>query len=110
MMPRFSVGSSCLPAVCRIRSSTGCVVAAFLVTIRQEWLRVLDGPLPFLPFWPENGVSGMRMVVFSILLLIIILFFRNGLFGRREITWRAIGRRLSALAGHHKEGEVKAHE
>ena len=26
MIPRFPVGSSCLPAVCRIRSSTGCVV------------------------------------------------------------------------------------
>lgn len=92
-------------------SISGSVVAAFLVTIGQEWLRVLDGPLPFLPFWPENGVSGMRMVVFSILLLIVILFFRNGLFGHREITWSAIGRRLSALAGHgSKSGEVKAHE
>ena len=92
-------------------SISGSVVAAFLVTIGQEWLRVLDGPLPFLPFWPENGVSGMRMVVFSILLLIVILFFRNGLFGHREITWSAIGRRLSALAGHGgKSGEVKAHE
>lgn len=92
-------------------SISGSVVAAFLVTIGQEWLRVLDGPLPFLPFWPENGVSGMRMVVFSILLLIVILFFRNGLFGHREITWSAIGRRLSALAGHgSSSGEVKAHE
>ena len=92
-------------------SISGSVVAAFLVTIGQEWLRVLDGPLPFLPFWPENGVSGMRMVVFSILLLIVILFFRNGLFGHREITWSAIGRRLSALAGHgSSSGEVKVHE
>ena len=92
-------------------SISGSVVAAFLVTIGQEWLRVLDGPLSFLPFWPENGVSGMRMVVFSILLLIVILFFRNGLFGHREITWSAIGRRLSALAGHgSSSGEVKAHE
>lgn len=92
-------------------SISGSVVAAFLVTIGQEWLRVLDGPLPFLPFWPENGVSGMRMVVFSILLLIVILFFRNGLFGHREITWSAIGRWLSALTGHgSSSGEVKAHE
>lgn len=91
-------------------SISGSVIAAFLVTIGQEWLRVLDGPLPFLPFWPESGVSGMRMVVFSILLLIVILFFRNGLFGHREITWSSVGRRLSALAGHGKSGEVKAHE
>ena len=36
----------------------------------------------------------MRMVVFSVLLLIIILFFRNGLFGHNEVTWTSIGRRL----------------
>ena len=88
-------------------SISGSVLAAFIVTIGQEWLRVLDGPLPFLPFWPENGVSGMRMVVFSLLLLIIILFFRNGLFGHKEVTWSSIGRRLAALGGHK---EVSHHE
>ena len=89
-------------------SISGSVLAAFIVTIGQEWLRVLDGPLPFLPFWPESGVSGMRMVVFSILLLIVILFFRNGLFGHNEITWRSIGNRLRALSGHSRE--VSGHE
>ena len=83
-------------------SISGSVLAAFIVTIGQEWLRVLDGPLPFLPFWPESGVSGMRMVVFSVLLLIIILFFRNGLFGHKEVTWSSIGKRLAALSGHEK--------
>lgn len=91
-------------------SISGSVLAAFIVTIGQEWLRVLDGPLPFLPFWPENGVSGMRMVVFSILLLVVILFFRNGLFGHKEITWAAVGRRLSVLAGHKQSKEVSANE
>ena len=49
----------------------------------------------------------MRMVVFSILLLVVILFFRNGLFGHREVTWSSVGRRLAALAGHRvsKGGE-----
>ena len=89
-------------------SISGSVLAAFIVTIGQEWLRVLDGPLPFLPFWPENGVSGMRMVVFSVLLLIIILFFRNGLFGHNEVTWSSIGRRLKTLGGHGRE--VSGHE
>ena len=89
-------------------SISGSVLAAFIVTIGQEWLRVLDGPLPFLPFWPESGVSGMRMVVFSILLLIVILFFRNGLFGHNEVTWRSIGNRLKALSGHSRE--VSGHE
>ncbi len=91
-------------------SITGSVMAAFIVTIGQEWLRVLDGPLPFLSFWPENGVAGMRMVVFSLLLLVVILFFRNGLFGHKELTWSSIGNRLSRLAGHKPAKEVNGHE
>lgn len=87
-------------------SISGSVLAAFIVTIGQEWLRVLDGPLPFLSFWPESGVSGMRMVVFSLLLLVIILFFRNGLFGHKEVTWASIGKRLSRMAGQRGK-EVK---
>ena len=45
--------------------------------------------------------------LFSLLLLIIILFFRNGLFGHKEVTWSSIGKRLSALSGHK---EVAHHE
>lgn len=69
---------------------------------------LLAAALAFLSFWPESGVSGMRMVVFSILLLIVILFFRNGLFGHNEVTWRSIGNRLRALSGHSRE--VSGHE
>ena len=87
-------------------SISGSVLAAFIVTIGQEWLRVLDGPMPFLPFWPETGVSGMRMVVFSLLLLVIILFFRNGLFGHKEVTWSSIGARLRTLAGQRGKKEA----
>ena len=87
-------------------SITGSVVAAFIVTIGQEWLRVLDGPITWLPFWPEDGVAGMRMVVFSLLLLIIILFFRNGLFGNREVTWSSVIDRISGLAGHKTAKEA----
>ena len=46
----------------------------------------------------------MRMVVFSAILLLIIVFFRNGLFGTKELSWSAIGRRLRKMSGH---GEVK---
>ena len=42
------------------------------------------------------------------LLLIVILFFRNGLFGHNEVTWRSIGNRLRALSGHRRE--VSGHE
>ncbi|MDR1569790.1 MAG: branched-chain amino acid ABC transporter permease [Oscillospiraceae bacterium] len=87
-------------------SITGSVIAAFIVTIGQEWLRVLDGPINLGPIH-TSGIAGMRMVVFSALLLIIIVFFRNGLFGTNEATWSAIGGRLSALAGHKKRGTAE---
>ncbi|NLM04810.1 MAG: branched-chain amino acid ABC transporter permease, partial [Clostridiales bacterium] len=33
------------------------------------------------------GVSGLRMVVFSALLMIVVIFFRNGLMGNNEFSW-----------------------
>ena len=84
-------------------SITGTIAGAFIVTIGQEYLRVLDGPMN-LGFWSTEGISGMRMVVFSAILLLIIVFFRNGLFGTKELSWSAIGRRLRKMSGH---GEVK---
>ena len=84
-------------------SITGSIAGAFIVTIGQEYLRVLDGPIN-LGFWSTDGISGMRMVVFSAILLLIIVFFRNGLFGTKELSWSAIGRRLRRMSGH---GEVK---
>ena len=75
-------------------SISGSVIAAFLVTIGQEWLRVLDGPI-HIGFIQTQGVAGMRMVVFSALLLVVILFFRNGLMGTRELSWNALLSRFS---------------
>ena len=36
------------------------------------------------------GIPGMRMVVFSLVLLCIILYRREGIMGMREITWDAL--------------------
>ena len=47
-------------------------------------------------------------ILLTSLLLIVILFFRNGLFGHNEVTWRSIGNRLRALSGHRRE--VSGHE
>ena len=37
-----------------------------------------------------GSIPGMRMVVFSLVLLCIILYRREGIMGMREITWDAI--------------------
>jgi len=64
-------------------SITGTVISAFVVTIAQEFLRFLDEPMfPGVPALP-----GLRMVVFSALLMIVVLFFRHGLMGTREFSW-----------------------
>jgi branched-chain amino acid transport system permease protein len=38
------------------------------------------------------GIPGMRMVVFSLMLILIILFRREGIMGMREITWDGVAR------------------
>jgi branched-chain amino acid transport system permease protein len=38
------------------------------------------------------GIPGMRMVIFSLLLLLVIIYFRGGLMGRREFSWDGLNR------------------
>ena len=64
-------------------SITGTIISAFIITIAQEVLRFLDEPLfPNIPALP-----GLRMVVFSILLMLVVLFFRQGIMGTRGFSW-----------------------
>ncbi|GHU70315.1 branched-chain amino acid ABC transporter permease [Clostridia bacterium] len=86
-------------------SITGSVISAFIVTIGQEWLRFLDGPMTLGPFHTD-GVIGLRMVVFAALLLIIIVFFRNGLFGTNEASWSGVWRGIAKMSGRGKRGEA----
>jgi branched-chain amino acid transport system permease protein len=67
-------------------SLTGSVVAACLYTIFLELLRPIESPFNLGPF-QVPGVPGMRMVLFSALLLVVILFYRRGLFGGLEFSW-----------------------
>lgn len=67
-------------------SITGTVISAFVITISMEALRFLDESVN-LGFATIKGLAGLRMVVFSILLMLVILFFRNGLMGTREFSW-----------------------
>jgi branched-chain amino acid transport system permease protein len=67
-------------------SITGSCVAAVVVTIAMEALRFLDGPLNLLVFRTQ-GLPGLRMVVFSILLLVIVIYRQQGLMGKKEFSW-----------------------
>ena len=81
-------------------SITGSVLGGIGITILLEWLRFVENPISIGDFYIA-GVPGMRMVVFSLALLLIILFRREGLMGTREITWEGLAGRIG------KRGEPK---
>ncbi|PKL25009.1 MAG: branched-chain amino acid ABC transporter permease [Spirochaetae bacterium HGW-Spirochaetae-3] len=67
-------------------SITGSVVGAIIVTVLMEALRFLDMPMNFL-FIKTDGLPGLRMVIFSILLMIVVLYRQKGLMGNKEFSW-----------------------
>ncbi|MDW7670912.1 MAG: branched-chain amino acid ABC transporter permease [Bacillota bacterium] len=70
-------------------SMTGSVISAFVVTSGLETLRVLDESIRIGPI-NMTGIPGLRMVVFSTMLMIVVIFFQNGLMGTRELSWQRI--------------------
>ena len=74
-----------------VGSITGSVVAAIVVTISMEALRFLDGPLD-LGFMTTTGVPGLRMVFFSALLMIVVIYRQQGLMGKAEFSWDALSK------------------
>ena len=71
-----------------IGSISGSIIAAFIFYASSEWwLKFLD-----LETYTQAGAKvpllgpGFRMVVFSILIMIIVLFFRKGIMGTKEIS------------------------
>ncbi|MFZ5450795.1 MAG: branched-chain amino acid ABC transporter permease [Thermodesulfobacteriota bacterium] len=81
-------------------SITGSVVAAVLFTLGGEWLRVVEEPRVLLGL-NIPGIPGMRMVIFSFLLLLVIIYFRRGLLGGREFTWAGFNRLLGRIFHYH---------
>lgn len=72
-------------------SITGSIIGSIVITILLEWLRFIESPMMILG-WETPGIPGMRMVVFSLLLLLIIIFRPSGLMGNREFSWNALFR------------------
>ena len=69
-----------------IGSITGSVLATFLyVACSEWWLRGLDMG-SFLGIQSGLFRNGFRMVVFSVVIMIVVLFFRQGIMGNKEIT------------------------
>jgi branched-chain amino acid transport system permease protein len=64
-----------------IGSITGAVVGAASLTILPEALRGVDQQFP-----------GLRMVIYSLLLILFMIFRPQGIFGRGELGWQWLRR------------------
>ncbi|HBZ55309.1 MAG TPA: branched-chain amino acid ABC transporter permease, partial [Syntrophobacteraceae bacterium] len=67
-------------------STTGAVIGAALFAWGGEALRVVESEI-HLGFVRIPGIPGMRMVIFSLLLMVVIVFARRGIMGRSEFSW-----------------------
>ena len=69
-----------------IGSVTGSVFSSFLfVACSEWWLRFLDEKQMIGTFEVPLLRNGFRLVVFSLIIMIVVLFFRRGIMGDREL-------------------------
>ena len=81
-----------------IGSVSGSVIGTFLyVACSEWWLRFLDAETYIGSFKVPLLRSGFRMVVFSVVIMIIVLFFSKGIMGEKELSWKGIGGWLQKL-------------
>ena len=90
-----------------IGSISGSVVGAMLFVFASEWwLRGLDSG-SFLGISLPLFRNGFRLVVFSVIIMLVVLFFRKGIMGDKELPYM-LGRLRDWVIG--KIGKPKAGE
>lgn len=92
-----------------IGSVTGSILSSFLfIACSEWWLRFLDNETYIGSFRVPLLSSGFRKVVFSIIIMIVVLFYRQGIMGTRELSADALTRFINKLLGKTgKEGAAK---
>ena len=92
-------------------SVTGSVIGSFLLTAGREWLRFFDNPLVIGGFTVPLFRSGFRMVIFSLILMAVVLYYRKGLMGNKEFSWDGLygflQKFISRIRGKRPRKEVK---
>lgn len=83
-------------------SITGSMLGAILVTGGLEFLRVFDEPLELFGMAIPFFRPGFRMVIFSVLLMVCVLFWRKGIMGTEEFTWDKFKRFVKNPVGYWK--------
>ena len=81
------------------------VCLKILFIILSEWLlRFLDEQHVIGDFTVPLLRSGFRKVVFSIIIMIIVLFFRQGIMGTKEFSVRGIYNRITGKGRKAQKG------
>lgn len=92
-------------------SVTGSVLSSFLFIAASEWwLRFLDADTYIGAFKVPLLSSGFRKVVFSVIIMIVVLFYRQGIMGDKELSFTAFGsirRFIQKRFGKKKEEAIK---
>ena len=93
-----------------IGSISGSVIATFLyVACSEWWMRFLDAETFIGAFKLPLLRNGFRMVVFSVVIMVVVLFFRKGIMGDRELP-QVIAEWKARIKARKKNKEVAAND
>ena len=65
-------------------SISGSIIGSAIVVSAMEWLRIVEYPFDFGIIAAPKGIPGLRMVIFSALLILVIILRREGVMGTKE--------------------------
>lgn len=79
-------------------SLSGAVLGAIFFAFFAQWLRIVESPMNFFGI-NIPGIPGMSMLIFAIIFILIMLFWRKGIMGKDELSWQYIYNHFSKKAG-----------
>ncbi|GAB4116212.1 MAG: branched-chain amino acid ABC transporter permease [Candidatus Caldatribacteriota bacterium] len=85
-------------------SITGTVLAAFFYNFFLEYLRPVEAGFSIGPLTIPK-IPGLRMVTFSVLLLLVIIFRQQGLLGGWEFSWNGLINIIKKIFFHQRATE-----
>lgn len=84
-------------------SITGTIISASIIAVLMELLRAVESPMNIFGLHIP-GIPGMRMLIFAILLMSVVLFFKKGLMGNKEWSWEGLFKKLFPRQREIEEG------
>ena len=79
-------------------SLSGAVLGAIFFAFAAQWLRIVESPMNFFGL-TIPGIPGMSMLIFAVVFILIMLFWRRGIMGKDELSWQYLYNHFSKKAG-----------